>query len=125
MRGFDNVKTTTLTKVDASMLDSAEKIYRDLNGDGVSLNLKVHDIDLGNTTSMVHRLADKGYIQLEEHPASMGYSYRWLHRSLRPYQAYMLNQIVNHREQFIIAALPTGTGKTKLALALIQRFERT
>ena len=122
------MKTTrTLTKVDDSMIFSAEKIFRDLNEDDVSLNLRVKDIENEPIAlpSMVHRLADKGYIQLEDHPKRRGYSYRWLHGRLRPYQVFMLNQIVKHLKQFIIAALPTGAGKTRLAQALIQQFERT
>ena len=57
--------SSNLTKIDQTMLGAAEMVYRDKGDDDISTGLNVADIDetTGQTSSMVHRLADRGHRQ--------------------------------------------------------------
>jgi len=115
--------TKKLSKIDLKMLDSADKIHRNLVK-GIAANIYAHELDQEGI-GLIKRLVKKEYVEIIKNPNRQGHAYKWLHGQLRPYQVYLKNLILTSKENVLIAALPTGTGKTKTALALIQEYERT
>lgn len=111
-----------LSKIDTQMLEAADKIHKNMI-DSVCKNL--YASQLNGENDVLKRLVEKGYIAKIPHPNRRGNAYQWLHGQLRPYQVFMLNLIQKSKDDFLIAALPTGTGKTKTALALIQQYDKT
>ena len=122
MKANSNTKQKKLSKIDTAMLDAADKLHKNLV-DGVCKNLYANQ--LNGEHDVLKRLDEKGYINKISHPNRRGNAYEWLHGELRPYQVYMKNLVLNSKDNFMVATLPTGTGKTKLALALIQQYKRT
>lgn len=112
-----------LSKIDTAMLEAADKIHKNMIG-GVCKNLYAAQINSDNY-KLVSRLEGYGYIRVIYHPNRRGNAYEWLHDQLRPYQVFMKQLVIKSKDDFVIAALPTGTGKTKTALALIQEYKRT
>lgn len=116
-RAKNNSAKNRLSKIDTQMLEAADKIHRNLT-DGICKNLYANQLNGEN--DVLKRLVEKEYIAKVPHPNRRGHAYQWLHDQLRPYQVFMKQLVMKSRDDFIIAALPTGTGKTKTALALIQ-----
>jgi len=115
---------TKISKIDNLMLDAAKRIHDNLNEDGICTNLTNYHINAGSNKPITERLANKGYIEIVKHPTRKRQAFKWL-GYLRPYQIYMRNLALTAKEPFIILGMPTGTGKTRLALNLIQQFDRT
>ena len=114
-----------ISKIDNLMLDAAKQIHDNLNDDGICASLTNSHINAGASKSLTGRLADKIYIEIVKHPTRNRQAFKWLHHDLRPYQIYMKNLALTAKEPFIILGMPTGTGKSKTALSLVQQFEKT
>jgi len=117
------IMKTKISKIDNLMLDAAKLIHDNLNDDGICTSLTNYDINAGAPKSLTGRLANKGYIEIVKHPTRNRQAFRWVNGGLRPYQIYMRNLALTAKEPFIIMGMPTGTGKTRLALNLIQQFD--
>jgi len=119
------IMKTKISKIDNLMLDAAKLIHDNLNDDGICTNLTNYHINAGAPKSLTERLVNKDYLNIVKHPTRKRQAFKWLHGELRPYQVYMKNLALTAKEPFIILGMPTGTGKTRLALNLIQQFDRT
>lgn len=122
-RAKNNSTKNRLSKIDTAMLEAADKIHKNMVG-GVCKNLYAAQINT-ECHNLIERLSSKGYIKVIDHPNRQGNAYQWLHGQLRPYQVYMKQLVMKSKDDFVIAAMSTGTGKTKTALALIQEYDKT
>jgi len=116
---------TKITKIDIAMLDAAKRIHDNLNNNGICTKLSNPQINQEAQQSLTQRLSDKCYIEITKHPTRKRQAFKWLHNDLRPYQVYMKQLAMKSKDDFIILAMATGTGKSKLALSIIQQFEKT
>jgi len=116
---------SSISKIDYAMLAAAKIIYDRADDAGLCTKAYAHEFDSAGNETLTARLAKKGYIDVEKNPVRSGEAYRWLQGGLRPYQVYIKQQVRAAKDDFLILSMPTGTGKTRTAMALIQEFDKT